>query len=273
MGNQLNCRPNNASKTIKNSHVRQSIRKNKLEQELLQQQALAFLLHQQQMAKTRLDRSMSQKNPNQAHQKGIPRSMSMRSGSSSDMNVRAVSRIGKIQFVLIHGGGTGAWCWYKSIALLEGAGFVATAIDLLGSGIDSTDPNTVSGLAQHTEPLFQFLDKLAEDEMVILVGHDIGGACISYAMEHFPHKISKAVFVAATMVVNGQSAFDVFASEVMSEDNLLPNAQQFVYANGNSSSPTAIKLESSLLKGCGTGNSCNEACSVCSGIGEAKFDQ
>ena len=42
-------------------------------------------------------------------------------------------------FVLIHGGGFGAWCWYKSIALLEEAGFVATALDLTGSGIVHTD--------------------------------------------------------------------------------------------------------------------------------------
>lgn len=49
---------------------------------------------------------------------------------------------------------------------------------------------------------------------VILVGHSSGGACISYALEHFPHKISKAIFVCATMVSNDQRPFDVFAEEV-----------------------------------------------------------
>jgi len=49
---------------------------------------------------------------------------------------------------------------------------------------------------------------------VILVGHSSGGACLSYALEHFPKKISKAIFLCATMVSDGQRPFDVFAEEV-----------------------------------------------------------
>lgn len=49
---------------------------------------------------------------------------------------------------------------------------------------------------------------------VILVGHSSGGACVSYALEQFPQKISKAIFVCATMVSHGQRPFDVFAEEV-----------------------------------------------------------
>lgn len=49
---------------------------------------------------------------------------------------------------------------------------------------------------------------------VVLVGHGSGGACVSYAMEHFPEKISKAIFLCATMVLDGQRPFDVYAEEV-----------------------------------------------------------
>lgn len=49
---------------------------------------------------------------------------------------------------------------------------------------------------------------------VILVCHSSGGACVSYALEHFPQKISKAIFLCATMVSDGQRPFDVFAEEV-----------------------------------------------------------
>jgi len=49
---------------------------------------------------------------------------------------------------------------------------------------------------------------------VILVGHDFGGACISYAMELFPLKISKAVFIAAAMPTNGQSTLDIISQQV-----------------------------------------------------------
>jgi alpha-beta hydrolase superfamily lysophospholipase len=69
-------------------------------------------------------------------------------------------------FVLVHGGGLGAWCWYKSIALLEESGLVATAIDLKGSGIDSTDPNLIDSLAAYVQPLTDFLEKLGSEEKV-----------------------------------------------------------------------------------------------------------
>lgn len=63
-------------------------------------------------------------------------------------------------FVLVHGGGLGAWCWYKSIALLEDSGFKATAIDLLGSGIEPTDPNRITSLMQYSKPLLDVLKKI-----------------------------------------------------------------------------------------------------------------
>jgi len=55
-----------------------------------------------------------------------------------------------------------------------------------------------------------------ETLQVILVGHSIGGACISYALENYPQKIAKAIFLCATMVSDGQKPFDVYADEVSS---------------------------------------------------------
>ena len=46
------------------------------------------------------------------------------------------------------------------------------------------------------------------------MGHSTGGASISYALERFPEKISKAIFLCATMVSDGQRPFDVFTEEV-----------------------------------------------------------
>ncbi|CAK9163979.1 unnamed protein product [Ilex paraguariensis] len=118
------------------------------------------------------------------------------------------------KFVLIHGEGFGAWCWYKSIALLKESGLLPIALDLMASGIELTDTNRVTTLADYSKPLIDYLQNLPEDEKVILVGHSSGGACISYALEHFSWKISKAVFLCATMVSDGQRPFDVFAEEV-----------------------------------------------------------
>ncbi|XP_031492472.1 putative methylesterase 11, chloroplastic isoform X1 [Nymphaea colorata] len=151
------------------------------------------------------------------------------------------------KFVLVHGGGFGAWCWYKTIALLEEAAFKVTAIDLTGSGVDFFNSNNIMNLSQYVTPLTDFLEKLGDGEKVILVGHDFGGTCISYAMEAFPCKIAKAVFVSAAMLTNGQNTLDMFSEEVGHND-LMRQAQIFSYANGNDQPPTAIDLDKSLLR-------------------------
>ncbi|XP_073279955.1 putative methylesterase 11, chloroplastic [Primulina huaijiensis] len=150
-------------------------------------------------------------------------------------------------FVLVHGGGFGAWCWYKTIAFLEECGYKVTAIDLTGSGIHSFDTNRITSLAQYVKPLTDFFEKLADGEKVVLVGHDLGGACISYAMELFPSKVSKSVFVAAVMLTSGQSSLDIFSEKVESND-LMRQAQVFLYDNGDSHPPTAINYDRSLSK-------------------------
>lgn len=68
--------------------------------------------------------------------------------------------------VLVHGGGFGAWCWYKTIALLEECKFRVTAIDLTGSGIDLFNTNSIKSLSQYVSPLTDFLEKLADGEKV-----------------------------------------------------------------------------------------------------------
>nr|XP_043607108.1 putative methylesterase 11, chloroplastic isoform X2 [Erigeron canadensis] len=115
--------------------------------------------------------------------------------------------------VLIHGGGFGAWCWYKTIALLQECKFEVTAIDSTASGIDRFDANSVKSLSQYVKPLTDFLEKLADGEKVILVGHDFGGVCVSYAMELFPAKVSKAIYIAASMLKSGQSTLDMFSDK------------------------------------------------------------
>ncbi|KAI8541738.1 hypothetical protein RHMOL_Rhmol08G0085500 [Rhododendron molle] len=150
-------------------------------------------------------------------------------------------------FVLVHGGGFGAWCWYKTIALLEEGGYKVTAIDLTGSGVHSFDTNNITSLPQYVKPLTNFLEGLGDGEKVILVGHDFGGTCISYAMELFPHKVSKAVFIAATMLTSEQSTLDMLSQKADS-NNLMQQAQIFLYANGNTHPPTAIDFDKSLLR-------------------------
>ncbi|KAL4336262.1 hypothetical protein GQ457_07G007100 [Hibiscus cannabinus] len=101
------------------------------------------------------------------------------------------------------------------------------------------------------QPLTDIFDKLEDGKKVILVGHDFGGVCISFVMELYPSKIAKAVFVAATMLSNGQSALVCIVPtslDVKSEHKLLcqmgsndvmRQTQIFLYGNGRNNPPTA----------------------------------
>ncbi|XP_059283985.1 putative methylesterase 11, chloroplastic isoform X2 [Lycium ferocissimum] len=190
----------------------------------------AAILFQQQLqnngAGVSFDRSTSLRYSNckakKKNEGALPRCSSSRSRSLTDPLLQPHQLLNKEltiddletnHFVLVHGGGFGAWCWYKTIALLEEAGFKVTAVDLTGSGVHSSDTNSITSLSQYAKPLTDFLEKLVDGEKVILVGHDFGGACVSFAMELYPSKVSKAVFVAATMLTSGQSALDIFSEK------------------------------------------------------------
>ena len=71
------------------------------------------------------------------------------------------------KFVLVHGEGFGAWCWYKTITLLEKHGFQVDAVDLTGSGVSSFDTNNITSLAQYVKPLLHFFDTLKPTEKVV----------------------------------------------------------------------------------------------------------
>ncbi|XP_022954463.1 putative methylesterase 11, chloroplastic [Cucurbita moschata] len=234
-------------------------RKEKSDAALTQEQVLAAaILFQQQNGRDPFDRTTSVRYPKSGSKNSntLPRSSSSRARALTDPLLQPhqlVSENVKLEdietnhFVLVHGGGFGAWCWYKTIALLEEGGYKATAIDLAGSGVHSFDPNRITSLLQYVHPLTDFLQMLPEGEKVILVGHDFGGACIAYAMELFPFRISKAIFIAAAMLSNGQNTLDMFSQQAGADD-LMRRAQTFSYANGNDRPPTSINFEKSLLR-------------------------
>ncbi|KAM2546455.1 hypothetical protein TB1_017874 [Malus domestica] len=105
----------------------------------------------------------------------------------------------KRHFVLVHGAGVGAWCWYKLATLLNSTGHNVTTLDMAASGINPKQVQQVNSFSDYVEPLIEFTESLPPKERVILVGHSFGGASISIAMERFPQKIYVAVFVTALM--------------------------------------------------------------------------
>ncbi|XWS64174.1 hypothetical protein CRYUN_Cryun06bG0163800 [Craigia yunnanensis] len=233
------------------------------ESSIIQEQAIAAALlfrHHQANGSLPFIRSTSVVHPSSGSKKqgGFPRSSSTRQRSLSDpmikpqqlVNSQQVVKMDGVEtnhFVLVHGGGFGAWCWYKTMTLLEESGFKVDAVDLIGSGVSSFDTNSITSLAQYVKPLTDIFDKLEDGKKVILVGHDFGGACISSVMELYPSKIAKAVFIAAAMLTSGQTALDMFSQQMDSND-LMRQAQIFLYANGNNSPPTAVDLDKILLR-------------------------
>ncbi|XP_048332116.2 putative methylesterase 14, chloroplastic isoform X2 [Ziziphus jujuba] len=210
MGNRFICMSKKDTKDngSRSKRINRSQRKLLAEEEFLHKQALSMALNQHQLSQ-RFEGSMSRR---------IGSTSSRRHNFSDPLSNGKqapdfLENIKSKKFILIHGEGFGAWCWYKTIALLEETGLIPIAFDLTGSGIDLTDSNAVTTLAEYSKPLIDYLQNLPEDEKVILVGHSSGGACLSYALEHFPQKISKAIFLCATMVSDGQRPFDVFAEE------------------------------------------------------------
>lgn len=226
----------------KSKKASRSQRKMAAEEELIHHQALAMAIQQHQLSQ-RFEGSMSRR---------IGSTSSRRHNLSDRFTSKQVpldlDNIETKKIVLVHGEGFGAWCWYKIIPMLEEAGLAPVALDLTGSGIDHTDTNNVATLAEYSKPLTDFLTGLPEDEKVILVGHSCGGASVSYALENYPRKVSKAVFVGATMVSNGQRPFDVFSEELGSAEVFLKDSQFLLYGNGQDRSPTALKFDKEHIK-------------------------
>ncbi|PHT62269.1 putative methylesterase 12, chloroplastic [Capsicum annuum] len=97
-------------------------------------------------------------------------------------------------FVVVHGGSFGAWCWYKTTILLKETGYQVDAIDLTGSGAHYFDFNNITTFSEYVKPLTNFIENLSDGGIkVILVGHDIGGDCVSSEMELHRSKVSKAI--------------------------------------------------------------------------------
>ncbi|CAI0441101.1 unnamed protein product [Linum tenue] len=145
-------------------------------------------------------------------------------------------------FVLVHGAGHGAWCWYKVIAELKQAGHKVTALDMAASGIDRRQVEDVhSSDVEYSEPLFTFMASLpAGGEKVILVGHSMAGYTLCMAMERFPEKVSVAVFLSAGMLGPDLTFEMVNKKYAELSPTADPMDSEVIYGNGPNEPPTAF---------------------------------
>nr|XP_010921787.1 probable esterase PIR7A [Elaeis guineensis] len=116
-----------------------------------------------------------------------------------EKEAKKMEQASKKHFILVHGMGHGAWCWYKLAPLLRSAGQRVTALDLAASGRNPEPLNELRSFSDYSAPLMEAMASIPSGERVVLVGHSHGGYSIALAAEKFPEKISVAVFVTAIM--------------------------------------------------------------------------
>ncbi|KAF3794350.1 Methylesterase 17 [Nymphaea thermarum] len=144
-------------------------------------------------------------------------------------------------FVLVHGVGHGAWCWYKVRTLLQAAGHSVTCVDLSSAGIDASDANALSSFDAYDQPLItHLLSTLPADQKVVLVGHSAGGLSLTHAIHALgAAKVSLAVFVCATMLRSG------FWTPQDTQDGApdLDQEVELVFGEGPENAPTSVRFK------------------------------
>jgi pimeloyl-ACP methyl ester carboxylesterase len=116
----------------------------------------------------------------------------------------------KHTYVLVHGAFADSHAWDRVTPLLEKEGHTVVKVELPAHGEDST-PAAEATLQGYTDTVVKALD--AQSDSVILVGHSMGGTVVSQAAEARPDKVRKLVYLAAFMLKDGESLFQVSGTD------------------------------------------------------------
>jgi len=123
------------------------------------------------------------------------------------------------RIVLVHGAFAGAWCWEPVLPGLRAAGHDVEAVDLPGSGEDTTPVAEVSLDAYAT----RVCEVLAVGPPAVLVGHSMGGMVVTQAAARCPEHVAALVYVAAFLPDEGQSLMDLVALPEAADDQVQAN--------------------------------------------------
>jgi pimeloyl-ACP methyl ester carboxylesterase len=115
------------------------------------------------------------------------------------------------QFLLIHGGSHGAWCWERLVAELGARGYQAHAIDLPGHGADQTERQGVNRQS-YIDAIVRHLET-NDLKNIILVGHSLAGAVLPEVWNHAPRRVDKVIFLAALVLRAGEAPIDLIPQE------------------------------------------------------------
>lgn len=120
-------------------------------------------------------------------------------------------------FVLVHGGWHGGWCWKPLVPLLTARGHRVYAPSLTGMAERRHLIDAVAGPDTHVEDIVQLIEW--EDlQGVVLVGHSYGGTIITGVASRIPERIARLVYLDAMVpVVSNESAATLSSPERAAE--------------------------------------------------------
>jgi pimeloyl-ACP methyl ester carboxylesterase len=117
-------------------------------------------------------------------------------------------------FVLVHGAWQSTGTWDLLTPLLRKQGHRVVTPVLRGLGTDQDHLTSDIALSEHIQDVSDALEKLNDNDKVILVGHSYAGMVISGAVEAKPDKVERLVFLDAFVPEDGQSVLDLLPPAV-----------------------------------------------------------
>lgn len=108
--------------------------------------------------------------------------------------------------VLVHGSWHWAGCFTKLQNELHARGHKSLAVDNASHGESTISWSSIATMEDYARPVMDLLQ--TQDEAVILVGHSMGGATLSYLAEIMPERIAALVYLSGFMTGDGVSAMD-----------------------------------------------------------------
>lgn len=112
-----------------------------------------------------------------------------------------------MNFLLIHGGAHGAWCWERLIKELEKRHHRGFAVDLPGTRNNPARPSQVT-----TEACLQCVDAFVRKTRLrrfVLVGHSIAGFWLPAVSYKYADRIRETIFLAAAVLAPGERGIDL----------------------------------------------------------------
>lgn len=110
-------------------------------------------------------------------------------------------------YVLVHGGWFGGWCWDKVVPLLQAAGHQVYTPTLTGMGDQAALLTPEVGLDTHIQDVVNLMET-NDLQQVILVGHSYSGMVITGAADCVPDRIAQLVYLDAVIPRDGHSLAD-----------------------------------------------------------------